>query len=192
MRTATVLLAVVVVLVAAPAWADFEAGQEAHDRGNYATTLKKLRPLAEQGDALAQGLLGFMYAQGQGVPQDDARAVRWYRLAAEQGNAMGQDGLGVMYTAGRGVPQDDARAVRWYRLAAEQGNAMGQRNLGFMYVTGRGVQQDYVQAYLWFNLAAAQGDEGARKDRDILAEQMTLAQIGDAQRLAREWKPKSK
>ena len=67
-----------------------------------------------------------MYANGEGVPQDDAEAVRWYRLAAEQGNAGAQLNLGAMYSNGEGVPQDDAEAVRWYRLAAEQGNAGAQ------------------------------------------------------------------
>ena len=64
---------------------------------------------------------GWMYATGRGVPQDDAEAVRWYRLAAEQGDAYAQYNLGLMYRKGEGVPQDDAEAVRWYRLAAEQG-----------------------------------------------------------------------
>ncbi len=53
MRTATLLLALVVVLVAAPAWAD-EAGVEAYDRGDYATALKLWRPLAEQGEPHVQ------------------------------------------------------------------------------------------------------------------------------------------
>ena len=46
-----------------------------------------LRARAEQGDAEAQFNLGVMYSNGEGVPQDDAEAVRWYRLAAAQGYA---------------------------------------------------------------------------------------------------------
>ena len=57
----------------------------------------------------------------EGVPQDDAEAVRWYRLAAEQGHAYAQYNLGVMYDTGEGVPQDDAEAVRWYRLGCGTG-----------------------------------------------------------------------
>ena len=53
-----------------------------------------------------------MYANGQGVPEDDAEAVRWYRLGAEQGDAAAQSNLGVMYATGQGVPEDDAEAVR--------------------------------------------------------------------------------
>ncbi len=93
MRTATMLLALGVVLVAAPACTGFKAGEEtkageeAIDRDDYATALKELRALAEQGDASAQTNLGSMYENGRGVPQDDKEAVRWYRLAAVQGLA---------------------------------------------------------------------------------------------------------
>ncbi len=155
MRTATMLLAVVVVLVAAPACTDYEAGEKAYKQGDYATELEKLRPLAEQGDANMQFNLGLMYARGRGVPRDYAEAVRWYRQAAEQGDARAQFSLSVMYRRGRGVPQDD------------------------------------VQAQMWLSLAAAQGDKRAPKRRDRLAKKMTPAQVAEAQRLAREWKPKS-
>ncbi len=59
-----------------------------------------------------------------------------------------------------------------------------------MYAKGQGVPQDYVLAHMWFNLAGAQGDKKARKDRDLAASHMTPDQIAEAQRLAREWKPK--
>ena len=45
-----------------------------------------------------------MYANGEGVPEDDAEAVRWYRLAAEQGLASAQLNLRFMYANGEGVP----------------------------------------------------------------------------------------
>ncbi len=75
---------------------------------------------------------------------------------------------------------------------ARRGNADAQYNLGVMYGNGRGVPKDYVQAHLWYNLAAAQGTELARKNRDIIAEKMTPAQMAEAQRLARDWRPKGK
>ena len=80
----------------------------------------ELRVKAEAGDAAAQSDLGFMYANGEGVPQDHAEAVRWWRLAADQGNAPAQSGLGIMYTNGRGVPQDDVQAYMWSNLAASR------------------------------------------------------------------------
>ncbi len=122
---------------------------------------------------------------------DYATALKEWRPLAEQGDAEAQCNLGYMYKGGKGVPQDDAEAARWYRLAAVQGLDRAQFNLGIMYATGRGVQQDYVQAYLWFSLAAAQGHGSAQKFRDnVLAEDMTPAQVADAERLAREWKAK--
>jgi len=91
--------------------------------------LEDLRTCAEQGDARAQTNLGRMYANGRGVPEDKAEAVRWYRLGAEQGYAIAQTTLGLMYSLGDGVPQDYVEAARWLRLAAEQGDAVAQYNL---------------------------------------------------------------
>src|SRR5208337_376285 len=84
----------------------FEDAQAADQKGDYATELQILRPLAEQGNALAQLGLGVMYVNGHGVSQDYAQAVIWYRKAADQGNGRAQLGLGLMYANGHGVPQD--------------------------------------------------------------------------------------
>ncbi len=187
------LVTLSLALAAAPPclWAGpYEDGLAAYQAGDYPAALRSFRLAAEQGNADAQFNLGFKYASGQGVPQDDKEALRWYRLAAEQGLAAAQAKLGVMYDNGQGVPQDYKEAVRWFRLAAEQGHTLAQSMLGFIYDMGRGVPQDSVQAHLWFNLAAAQGDQKAAKWRDDLAGRMTPAQIAEAQRLAREWRPK--
>ena len=150
-----------------------------------------LRVRAEQGDAVAQFNLGVMYSDGDGVPQDDAEAVRWFRLAADQGHALAQFNLGVMYATGEGVPQDDVEAVRWSRLAAEQGYAGAQYTLGFMYANGRGVPQDDVTAHMWFNLAASRSTGEQRElavtARDNVADRMTPEDRSLAQRRAREW-----
>ena len=81
-------------------------------------SFESVRLRAEQGDADAQYNLGVMYGDGEGVPQDDKEAVRWYRLAAEQGNSDAQNNLGLMYEEGEGVPQDYSQAHIWYNLAA--------------------------------------------------------------------------
>ena len=83
-------------------------------------TADALRVRAEQGDADAQYNLGVMYDQGRGVAQDDAEAMRWWRLAAEQGLADAQYNLGVSYVTGEGVPQDYVQAHLWYNLAASR------------------------------------------------------------------------
>ena len=150
--------------------------------------LEDLTRCAEQGHAGAQSALGFKYARGVGVPEDDVEAVCWYRLAAEQGLATAQLSLGTMYNNGEGVPEDDAEAVRWYRLAAEQGYDNAQGLLGLMYERGEGVPEDLVLAYMWLNLSAAQGNEISRNAKDrVESRGMTREQIAEAQRLSREW-----
>ena len=126
---------------------------------------------------------------------DYARAVREWRPLAEQGYSKAQYNLGIMYEKGRGVTQDYAEAARWYRKAAEQGFAEAQYNLGVTYERGHGVPMDFVQAHMWYNLAASRYPPGEDRDksvknRDIVAEKMTPAQISEAQKLAREWRPK--
>lgn len=142
---------------------------------------------AEQGDATAQYNLGVMYAYGQGVKQDDKQAAYWYQKAAEQDHAGAQAFLGAMYFNGQGVRQDYKKAVYWYQKAANQGLAVAQFLLGNMYAYGRGVSQNNIEAHKWFNLASANGHEGARKNRDLIAQKMTPAQLKKARQLARDW-----
>ena len=127
-----------------------------------------------------------MYAEGEGVPEDYAEAVKWFRLAADQGDALAQYGLGITYANGNGIPQDYAEAVKWFRLAADQGNTNAQIGLGYRYVTGTGVPVSYVRAYAWWNIAAASGDEEALDNRSVVEERMTPAQIAEAQQLSTE------
>ena len=83
-----------------------EDAAAAYQRGDLAGALTQYRRLAEQGLAEAQYSLGFMYETGEGVPEDDAEAVRWWRRADEQGHAGAQSDLGLMYAKGEGVPED--------------------------------------------------------------------------------------
>jgi TPR repeat protein len=191
-RFKLLLFIAVLAGLAALAHAGSDEGVAAYRRGDYAKAYKEFKPLAEQGNADAQYILGAMYSEGQGVPQDYVEAMRWYRKAAEQGDAHAQYILGAMYDEGEGVPQDYTEALKWYRRAAEQGHAYAQWTLGLVYHEGQSVPQDYVQAHMWFSLAAAQGVSVAEKFRDSLAEKMTPVQLAEAQRLAREWKPKGK
>ena len=180
------------VCPATPAWPDYKAGEDAYNRGDFATALREWRPLAEQGDARAQYNLGVLYRKGRGVPQDDVQARQWYEKAAAQGQAKAQYNLGTLYLNGSGVPKDYQQALRWFRMAADQGEALAQTKIGIMYDDGPGVPHDFVQAHKWYNLAATNGDKPAAELRDALAKQMTPAQIAEAQQLAREWKPKGK
>ena len=72
-----------------------------------------------------------MMDQRQGVAQDYAEAVKWYRKAAEQGYTYAQYNLGYCYAKGQGASLDYSEAVKWYKKAAEQGDARAQNMLGF-------------------------------------------------------------
>jgi hypothetical protein len=73
---------------------------------------------ARQGNAFAQGALGFFYLNGKGgVPQDDGQAVHWFRHAAEQGETDAQGMMGQFYFEGCGVLKDYELAVLWWTIA---------------------------------------------------------------------------
>ncbi len=139
-----------------------QTGNEAYTRGDYETALRELRALAEQGRATDQFNLGQMYRDGVVCPQD-------YQEAA-----------------------------RWFRLAAEQGEVAAQKKLAEIYATGVGVPRDLIQAYMWMAVAEAQREGGwlSRKlnmrmvhrsqKKDLIAKQMTPAQITEANSLAQE------
>jgi uncharacterized protein len=168
-----------------------EDAQAAFNRGRYATALELWQPLAEQGNADAQAGLGSLYLGGYGVARDEAAAMTWFRKAAEQGSPNGQFSLGSLYY-GR---KDYASAASWYRRASEQGNALAQIRLARLYADGLGVARDDVQAFKWFAIAAERGADpyartNAGQGRDATARKLTAAQVAQAERLARDWKPK--
>src|SRR5216683_2289402 len=124
-------------------------------------TVRLLKHDADQGNANAQGRLGYFYETGRGgLAKDDREAARLYRLAADQGNASARNNLGGLYRDGRGgLTKDDREALRLYRLAADQGNATAQSNLGVFYRDGRGgLTKDDREALRLFKLAADQGN----------------------------------
>ena len=92
-----IVSALLLLVASSSVAADFAAGLEAYLRGGYATALREFRPLAEQGDAEAQTVLGLMYANGEGVPEDARQAEYWWRKAAAQGLAEAQFNLGPDY-----------------------------------------------------------------------------------------------
>jgi hypothetical protein len=174
-----------------------DAADAAYQNADYATALRLARPLAAEGDARAQSVLGLLYYGGRGLPQDYTEALRWFRAAADQNDVIAQVHLGVMFSEGRGVPQDSAEAARWFHRAADLGDAQAQYNLGILYAKGQAGEGDNVSAHMWFNLAAAHfpaSDTGNRiaaiNYRDLVAKKMTPDQIADAQERARAWKPK--
>ena len=161
---------------------------------------KTVQERAKAGNAMAQYNLGLMYDKGEGVPQDKAEAVKWYRKAAEQGDADAQVNLGFMYGNGDGVPKDYAEAAKWYHKAAEQGHGFAQNNLAIMYRLGDGVPEDYTKAYMFYNLAAVNtkakmlnnladaitDKELSKTNMKDMKKIMTKEQIAESQKLTRE------
>lgn len=123
--------------------------------------ITQLQSKAEAGDADAQLRLGRAYDEGDGVPQSDSQAVKWYRAAAERGNAKAQDDLGAMYRSGRGVEKDKVEGLKWHKKAACQKNPTAMFNVGTAYYNGDGVNIDDVSAYAWFLLAQDFGSQPA-------------------------------
>ncbi|MBE0545775.1 MAG: SEL1-like repeat protein [Verrucomicrobia bacterium] len=152
--------------------------------------VKWYRKAADQEVPRSQHVLAGCYAKGKGVAKDFIQAVKWYRKAAEQGYDEAQLSLGACYESGDGVPKDFIEAAKWYRKAANQGHASAQFLLGICCVQGKGVTIDFAESYKWFNLASAQGDEDSKTALAIVERKMTPEQIAEAQRLARDFKPR--
>lgn len=94
-----------------------------------AAEVRRTMALAERGDAHAQAILGFMYANGRGVPQSYDVAVDWYVQSAEQGDPTGQYLLGLMYDKGFGVTPNIILAHKWLNLAAAHAPRQNRDNL---------------------------------------------------------------
>ena len=134
----------------------------AYEHKQYTTAVNIWRPLAEQGNAEARTLLGAMYWSGEGVPRDHKEAARLYLLAADQGYARAQNDIGFMYGFGEGVPpRDNVQAYKWLSLAITRYTAKNQDRL-----------------------------DQARKDLATVTARMTPAQIAEAERQIRDWKPR--
>jgi uncharacterized protein len=119
------------VALAVPAFADFGTGMAAYQKGDYVTAIKEWRPLADNGDPLAQFNLGLLYYEGQGVPQDYAQAASWFRRAADQDYTKAQHNLGAMYGSGKGVKRDFVQAYMWLNICGAKGDSgcVDQRDL---------------------------------------------------------------
>lgn len=109
---------VCVAIFSNPAAADrLRNGLRAFAAHDYVTAARIFSDIAPGGDAKAQTYLAFMFANGQGVPQNYMVAAGWYRCASEQGFPPAQYMLGLMYDKGQGVPQDYVMAYALLDLA---------------------------------------------------------------------------
>lgn len=168
---------------------DLATGEHVYDTELRQEAQEVARSAAEAGYPPAQYLLGQMlHYRGE-----YAEAIREFEKAAERGFARAQYSLALTYEFGSGVPQDFSQAIRWHTAAAEQGLPEAQYELGKMYEEARGVERDLVTAHMWYNLAASRyflqqsSNTEAARARERVAEHMTVPQVAEAQRRAREW-----
>ncbi|MFZ6777804.1 AMIN domain-containing protein [Undibacterium sp. Ji83W] len=124
---------------------------------------KNFLPLARQGNAEMQNVIGEMYLYGNGVAKDPVMAFYWFSLAAKQGVAVSQIHLGYMYRDGNGVIKDYVQSVHWFRRAAESGDPDAQLCLAGMYFLGQGVKRDLKKTDYWTLKSANQGYLRAQK-----------------------------
>ena len=181
----------------APAFADWDAGRAAFERGDAAGALRAWKPLAEAGDARAQAALGSLYIRGEGIAADYGEALKWTRRAALQGDVTGQFNMGTLYAGGLGVARDYAAAARWFARAAAQDDAASRFNLGVLHARGLGVERDDEEALFLLSTAtiiagdpeAGLQDIGAAAEHYAYVVMMTMeeAQIQRATERARAW-----
>jgi TPR repeat protein len=156
-RTISRLLAPVAFLgwslLAASAQAGLPEGEAAFARRDWRTASRELQPLAEQGNARAQYLMGGIALQGAAPGQtDEAGAMRWYQRAAAQGLPEAQRDLAFLLLNDK--PPKIAEAIAFYRQAAERGDAEAAYQLGVLYDRGQGVRPDANQRNAWWQRAA--------------------------------------
>ncbi len=167
---------------------DLESAKRAYQDKDYAKAFKEVMPLADQGNADAQFILGKMYWEGQGVLKDSDQAIKWFKLSAAQGNADAQFYLGSFYL----LPHRDiAEGAKWLRISAEQGNQDAQWLLGKAYLQGdKELPRDPVLAEMWLRLAAKDNLEFYENALRTAEREMTPQQIAKGKALAEAWKPK--
>jgi uncharacterized protein len=163
---------------------------------DYQQAVKWFLKAVEQGNYDVEHIRS-MYNEGKCELQDYEKAVKLIHKKAEQGDEFAQFQLAGMYLYGNGVPKDHQQAINWYLKVVEQDGSsarISQYQLGRIYSEGAGVPQNYVEAYKWLILASLEPDEIFAKHyveaRDALRLKMSPQQIAEAQRLAKEFKPK--
>ena len=150
-------------------------------------------PVPEREDAESQFEQGQRFEKGEGAPQDDARAAKYYLNAAVHGHAAAQFSLGLMYGRGRGVSRNGASAQQWLRQAAEQGHPGAQYHLGVNLYQGSKrlphaqVSEARIEGYKYVQLAVRQRYRGADSALEFIALGITRQEVQEGLRRAAAW-----
>lgn len=126
---------------------------------------------AAQGNTEVENELGAMYASGNNVQRDEAKALDWFQKAATHGNSLAQYNLGTMYLNGVSVQKDYEKATNWFRKAAEQGDLDALFTLGKIYEQGLGVVKSDKAAAEWYQQAAVRGHAFAQYNLALMYEE---------------------
>ena len=121
------IIVLVCLSLAAAGCGSDKSALQAFDAGDYATSYKLFRPMAESGDRVAQNHLGVHFYLGLGVERDWSQALLWYEKAAKQGDPGAQLNYGLMFQNGYGTNSDMGAAFMWYYASYRQGNATAGR-----------------------------------------------------------------
>lgn len=165
---------------------DLEKGLAAFDVGDYETSLAECQPLADEGNAAAQFCVGRLYANGFGVPMDDAKALYFYGAAADQGYPQALYNLGIMHANGWGVSMNDEKAAEFYLEAAVKGYVPAVMSLAEIRHRGMGVEKSEVDAYAWYIVAATLGNMDAELKRDSAAKTLSPEDQASGQKMAED------
>jgi uncharacterized protein len=146
------------------------------------------RKAAEQGLISAQMALAATYEGGYHVPQDYAEAAKWYERAAERGDPRAQGRISLFYWSGKGVPKDLVRAHMWANLAVAGEQSKYQDQINDINA-GPGTKKQKEEVIQVLRNSRERPVKAAIQMRSAIESEMTPAQISEAQRLARDWKP---
>ena len=127
--------------------------------GDY---FRRMRELAERGEAAAMFKTGLLLFHGTGCVVDRPSAFRWYLRAAELGNISAMNDLAYCLINGFGIPANPEEGFAWALRAAEKGHSPSQVMVGECYMSGTGTKADGEKALLWLRRAAMQGNNRAR------------------------------
>src|SRR5271166_1685123 len=130
----------------------------AFQRGRYLTAFGLATHRAEAGDMKGMTLLGELYANGLGVPQNDAKADEWYRLAAARGDREAMFALAMFRLRGRAGPRDREASAKLLASAAKLGQPLAAYNLALLYIEGQLFPQDFKRAAELLRVAARAGN----------------------------------
>jgi uncharacterized protein len=142
---------------------DPDPAYSAFQRGFYLTAFREATKRAEtDNDPKSMTLLGELYADGLGVPNDDTKAVEWYNLAIKRGNREAMFSLAMFRMTGRGGPADRKEATRLLDEAAKRGHVIAAYDLALLYLEGQTMPRDFDRAARLMRQAADAGNPQAQ------------------------------